>query len=93
MADKKSGRNARCFNVYKNKTLVLRVEERPGTLLSTAPLPPFPTAPVKHPFLSAQAFDAASEDELRTLLLKSNNFDEYLKALVNAGYKTVPCEA
>ncbi len=92
MTDKKRGRTVRCFNVYKNKTLVLKIEDRPGVLLSTAPAPPDPLPPANHPFINAQAFDAASENELRKLLLESKNFDEYLKALAGAGYKTAPCE-
>lgn len=76
-----------CFHVYKGRILVLTVCNETGTLHSTAS-PPADAAPVDrgHPFLDAQAHDAASEHDLRQLLLAANSFEDYLRRLLNDGF-------
>src|SRR6202034_2094743 len=80
--------------------LVALIADQPGPLRSTAPPPPDAGPPPPpppgskaasgdpsgHPFLSGQAFDAASEDRLGRILSDSASFDEYLDALVVAGF-------
>lgn len=83
---------------------VLRIRDNPGTLRSTAPPPPdrgpappppgppgtVALPPGVHPFVDAQALDAASEGELRALLDESTGFDDYVRRLVAAGYEVTP---
>lgn len=83
-------RRVRCFCIYRRGRLALRVEDRPGTLHSTAA--PGPEGPPAHPFIHAQAYDALSEDELGRLLHHSSSFDEYVGALVAAGYDVLSCD-
>ncbi len=83
-------RRVRCFCIYRRGRLALRVEDRPGTLHSTAA--PGPEGPPAHPFVHAQAYDTLSEDELGRLLRQSSSFDEYLRALVAAGYDVLSCD-
>jgi hypothetical protein len=84
----------RSFDVYHDGRLALTIRDEPGTLRSTAPPPPGAgpppppgtPAPNAHPFLDGQAHDAVSEDQLGRLLAESGSFDEYLQALLAAGY-------
>jgi hypothetical protein len=87
--------------VYRDGRLALRICDTPGTLRSTAPPPPDPRpAPPPpgstglpqgvHPFIDAQALDAAYEGELRALLDESTSFDDYVRRLVAAGYDVTP---
>ena len=87
--------------VYRDGRLTLRMHDTPGTLRSTAPPTPerrpAPPPPVNtrlppglHPFIDAQAFDAATEGELRALLDESTSFDDYVQRLVAAGYEVKP---
>jgi hypothetical protein len=39
-----------------------------------------------HPFIDAQALDAANEGELRALLDESESFDDYVRRLIARGY-------
>jgi len=87
--------------VHRAGRLVLRIRDEPGTLRSTAAPPPGPAPPPPlpvpgttdalppgvHPFIDAQALDAASEGELRALLDESESFDDYMRRLVAAGYE------
>jgi hypothetical protein len=90
--------------VHRAGRLVLRIRDNPGTLRSSAPPPPRPAPPLPapvpgaadalppgvHPFIDAQAVDAASEGELRALLDESTSFDDYVRRLVAAGYDLTP---
>ena len=70
--------------VYHGATLALLIEDRPGTLHSTAA--PGPAGPPRHPFLHGEARDALSEHELGLLLQEADSFDAYLLLLLDAGY-------
>ncbi|MBH25333.1 MAG: hypothetical protein CMH57_12955 [Myxococcales bacterium] len=72
----------RTFHVYAGPTLVLTAQDTPGTLRSSVRGGAFPT----HPFLDAQAWDAAHEHELRALLLDARSFDGFLRGLIHAGF-------
>ena len=87
--------------VYRDGRLALRIRDTPGTLRSTASPAPGPRPappplgtstlpPGVHPFIDAQALDAASEGELRALLDESANFDDYVRRLIAAGYDVTP---
>jgi len=84
----------RSFDVYRDGRLALTIRDEPGTLRSTAPAPPAAGPPPPpgtpppnaHPFLDGQAHDAASEGELGALLAQSDGFDDYVKALLDAGF-------
>jgi hypothetical protein len=78
----------RRFHVYKGPLLVLKLEDRAGTLHSAAS--PGPEGPPSHPFLHAEALDAVSEDELGRLLRESSSFDDYLANLIANGYDVAP---
>ncbi len=86
----------RC-KIFKNKKLVLEIEDVPGKLHSSAsppssatpPSPPNQAATDRHPFLSGFAYDAVSEHELLKLLEVSPNFDTYLINLTNAGFDVI----
>jgi hypothetical protein len=84
MIDGVAARGTRLFHVYKGSLLVLKLEDRPGTLHSTAA--PGPDGPPSHPFVHAIAVDALSENELGELLRRSAGFDDYLARLLGAGY-------
>jgi hypothetical protein len=83
-----AGQEPRRFHVYKGSLLVLKLEDRPGTLHSTAS--PGPGGPLEHPFLHAEALDALSEDELGRLLSQSSTLDDYLAQLIVNGYDVAP---
>lgn len=79
----------RTWRVYDGDLEILDVTDRPGPLVSTAPLPPG-AAQVMHPFLSATALDAAHEDRLRGLLERSHDVDEFVRLLQAEGFRVVP---
>jgi len=76
----------RRFQVYEGRLLVLTIADEPGTLRSTASPQGDTPRGSRHAFLDAQAHDAVSEDELRSLLLAASDFDDSLRRLVAAGY-------
>ncbi len=65
---------------------VLRIEDAPGPLVSTAPRRPG-TLPAQHPFLTATALDARQEHALRGLLDGSRSTDDFVRRLRDAGYE------
>ncbi len=67
---------------------VLRIEDAPGPLVSTAPRRPG-SPPTLHAFLSATALDARQEHTLRALLDASRSTDDFLGRLREAGYEVV----
>ena len=79
-------REERCFHVYDGEHLVLTVTDAPGALRSSAPPPPLGVRAPTHPFLDAQAYDPATEDDLAAILARCDDFDAYLAELVEAGY-------
>jgi hypothetical protein len=46
--------------------------------------------PVKHPFLTATARAPFEEDALREILVRSTNFDDFLRRLKEGGYIVLP---
>lgn len=82
--------DVRGFHVFAGATPVLEVEDRPGTLHSTAPPPP--GGPPAHPFVHGVALDPASEHELGGLLRSASDFDAFVEALVVAGYDLVAAD-
>ena len=77
------------YNVLKAGRLVLTVSDVPGSIVSTAALPPG-AAPAKHPFLSATAHAPEEEDTLRKTLDQSKDFDDFLRRLRERGYTVQP---
>lgn len=75
--------------VIKNEHKVLWIKNEPGCLISTAILP-YGEEPKRHPFLTSMSFDAFEEDNLRQLLEKSGNFDDFVALLKKNGYEVVP---
>lgn len=71
--------------VYKNDHKVLWIQNKPGTLVSTALLSPAST-PKPHPFLTAQALDPLEENNLLNILSQSKNFEEFVSKLKQNGY-------
>ncbi|HEY3737244.1 MAG TPA: hypothetical protein VGL26_07345 [Jatrophihabitans sp.] len=80
----------RSAQVYREDLLVLEVTDRPGVLLSTAAPPPG-GAPA-HPFLNAHAFDPFSEGELANIVWASQNYDDVLARLRDAGFSVVEAD-
>jgi hypothetical protein len=84
-------RKVRHFAVYKNSRLVLKAEDKPGILLSTAA--PGPEGPAKHAWINAQAYRSTVENELGALLRGSKNFDGFMGALLSNGYDLFSVDA
>jgi len=84
----------RKFRVYKGDVLELEIIDRPGPLVSTSAPPPVPGAPPPpdHPFLSATAFVATDEGELRKVLDESKSLDEFLTKLRARGLRVVDAQ-
>jgi hypothetical protein len=78
--------------VLKGERKVLWMNDEPGTLMSTAMLPPG-VAPLRHPFLTAQSLDPLEESRLRETLNRCPSFAAFVKALKNAGYTVVTGDA
>ena len=78
----------RQWRVFAGDVEILEVRDEPGSLRSTAPLPPGATPPA-HPFLSATALDASHEDQLRALLDGAKTTDDFIAALERAGFRVV----
>jgi hypothetical protein len=76
------------WRVFDGDLAILELSDRPGPILSTAPLPPG-QPPASHPFLSATALDAGHEDQLRQLLERSHDVAEFRAALAGAGFRVV----
>jgi hypothetical protein len=68
------------------------MNDEPGTLMSTAMLPPG-VEPVRHPFLTAQSRDPFEESKLAEILNGCGSFAVFVKALEIAGYTVVPGDA
>lgn len=79
------------WRVFDGDVAILELSDRPGPLISTAPLPPG-TPPIQHPFLSGTALDASHEDRLRQLLERSRDVAEFRAALTGAGFRVVADE-
>jgi hypothetical protein len=79
------GREPRAFYVVRDRVAVLQVEARPGHLRSMAP-PPEGWTPPTHPFVDASSLDPLSENNLRTVLLASDSFEDFVYRLIDAGY-------
>ena len=81
--------NPRKFKVYKGEVLELEIVDRPGPLVSNSAPPPVPGSPPPppHPFLSATAFVATDEGELRKLLDASSSLEEFLGKLRAKGLR------
>lgn len=73
------------WTVYKGDREVLRYEEKPGPLTSTASPPKDAQRPM-HPFLTASALDPVEEDALRRILESVKSPAEFRSALEKAGY-------
>ena len=69
--------------------LELEIVDRPGPLVSNAAPPPVPGSPPPppHKFLTATAFVAADEGELRKLLDASSSLEEFLGKLRARGFR------
>jgi hypothetical protein len=85
-----AGREVRRFWLYREGSLAMVVEDRPGTLHSRAA--PGPSGPPRHPFVHATAYDALREDELGRLLRQATDFDDYLTRLIAAGYDVMSAD-
>ena len=81
----------RAWQVVWQGEAVLDLEERPGTLRSTAPPPPGWRAP-EHPFIDAVAIYHRHEHALRGYVHASNTARELLDRLFAAGYDLAPPE-
>jgi len=79
----------RHWQVYDGDTLILEVSDRPGPILSTAPLPPG-QAPMQCAFMSATSRDAFHENQLHQILEASKDLPSFLNGLVAAGFKVKP---
>jgi len=79
----------RRLRVYKGDVLELEIVDRPGPLVSNAAPPPVPGSPPPppHKFLTATAFVAADEGELRKLLDASSSLEEFLGKLRARGFR------
>jgi hypothetical protein len=76
------------WRVFDGDQPILELSDRPGPLISTAPLPPG-QPPATHPFLSGTALDAGHEDQLHQLLERSHDVAEFRAALAAAGFRVV----
>jgi hypothetical protein len=83
-----TSRAPRVWRVYDGDLEILDVTDRPGPLTSTAPLRPG-AAPAMHPFLTATALDAGHEDQLRAILERAHDSDEFVRLLERAGFRVV----
>ncbi|MCX5789033.1 MAG: hypothetical protein NTX64_11085 [Elusimicrobia bacterium] len=77
------------WSVYKGDKEVLRLKNAPGPIISTALLAPG-AEPVRHPFVTAAALDAAEEYDFQVILKRSRNFDDFVANLRKAGYEVLP---
>ena len=73
------------YNVWKGDRLVLTFEDRPGPITSTA-LPAPGSAPVLHPFLTANARAPEEEDRIGYILSQSKDAQDFILRLRQAGY-------
>lgn len=92
MPSQQAGASAHAWKVYEGDELVLDVFDKPGTISSTASLPPG-VAPKQHPFLSAHARSAAYESKLHALLEASTSLPDFLQRLEGAGFAVKPLQA
>ena len=56
---------------------------------SAWPLPPPDGSLTMQPWLTAHAFAAVDEGQLRTLLMAASTFDEFVSLLKEAGYQVL----
>jgi hypothetical protein len=73
------------YEVFRDGRRVMSFTAEPGVLVSTAE--PRPAKPAKHPFVNAQALDAAHEDALGTLFRKASDVSDLLDRLTAAGFE------
>ncbi|MBI4061139.1 MAG: hypothetical protein HY403_06890 [Elusimicrobia bacterium] len=73
------------WTAYRGERAVLRFEEGPGPLHSTALLPAGTKPPI-HPFLTASALAPEEEGTLRGALESSMSFSDFMERLKKAGY-------
>lgn len=92
MPSSQAGANVHAWKVYEGDELVLDVFDKPGTISSTASLPPG-VAPKQHSFLSANARSAAHESKLHALLEASTSLPDFLQRLEGAGFAVKPLQA
>ncbi|MCA9515103.1 MAG: hypothetical protein KC635_09195 [Myxococcales bacterium] len=81
-----AARAVRGYYVYAGTELVLAIESRPGQLLSVAPPPESGWTPPEHPWLHAASRSPEHEHRLRELVLASDDFEDFARRLVEAGY-------
>ena len=81
----------RRWDVRRRGVRVLALSDTPGLLMSISAPPPRPNAPPPpaHPFLSAVAYTAADEGELRRILDASRDLADFLARLRAAGFDVV----
>lgn len=72
------------WHVYDGEALVLDVSSRPGTIRSTAHLPPGAHATTSS-FMSATSYDAGHEDQFHMILVASHSVDDFLAGIRAAG--------
>jgi hypothetical protein len=73
------------FRVLRGERRVLRFDAAPGVLLGTAARAAG-QAPVRHPFVNAQALDPRHEDRLAALLERATTVQEFIALLEGSGY-------
>jgi len=73
------------FEVFRDGRRVMSFSSEPGVLLGTAV--PRPPKPPKHPFVNAQAHDAAVEDALGGLVREARDVPDLLRRLAEAGFE------
>ena len=74
------------YEVLRQGGRVLTFTAEPGVLLSTAARPPG-FAPPSHPFVNAQAHDAAAEHKLAELLTRAKSVEEFVALLEAEGFE------
>lgn len=77
--------DAATWFVLKNGNKVLWLQNKPGVLISAAE-PAFGMEPLQHPFVNAKALDPLEENNLRSILDASKDFDDFVSRLQENGY-------
>lgn len=75
------------WSIYnRDHRLVLALSNQPGEF-NFAKMPDEDTDPVECPFATIQCYDVKCEPEILTLLFKSDDLEDFLDRLLNAGFK------